>query len=162
MNLEISWEPWCSSSLDKSQFAPFEGPQLSVRVLLGSHKIPGCFYLIYLFKQAFTVGLQCARTMPSTADNTAHKTYNVVGKTRFQNNLTSRCKCTSVLSTTKERYMAICNSATENTEAGPAWGDAGWRGLYETKKKAEENLVLHAFGGPYIKDLTQRNKVGNA
>lgn len=99
--------------------------------------------------------------MSSSADNTAHETHNIVGKTSFQNNLTSRCKCTSEVSTTKERYVAICNVATKNEEAGPVWGDARWQGLYETKKEAEENLVLHTFGGPYIKDLTQRNKLGS-
>lgn len=55
----------------------------SVRVLQESHKIPGYFCLIYLFK----------RPCPP-------ETYNLVEKTSFQNDLLSRCTCTSVISPT--------------------------------------------------------------
>lgn len=126
-DLEISWEPQCTSCLDKSQFAPLKGPQWSVRVLQGSQEIPSCFWLtcsnMYLPWAYSVPGLcQALRTIWFYP----HETYNLGEKTSFQNDLTSRCQCTSVISPTKERYMATCNAATSNEEIGPVWGDTGW------------------------------------
>lgn len=140
-NLEMSWEPWCSGSLDKRQLAPLKGPWSSVRALRSHVKSPAAFPYSCVQISMYGGPTVCRDYAKHRGQyDPGLKSHNLVEKTSFQNNLMSRCKCTSVTRATKERNMAICDMAPENEEMDPVWGAPGWRGLNKTKKKAEEDL----------------------